>query len=212
MRKTAADVRKPEIVVAAFEAIRKHGMPMPSYDQIASEGGLSRQLIRHYFPDPEALMESVCDHLAAAYRDCMMKGIIAAGQAERLPVFLDFYFDFLAGKGLPKPKDDTVYDAMMALAASSEPIRKNLHGQYTLLWHTIAHEVQISHPTLPQVACREIAFLFVSLMYGHWKMVASLGFSRAYNRVTREAVDRLIQSYLERFEDPDISATDPSAT
>ncbi|WP_102959023.1 TetR/AcrR family transcriptional regulator [Mangrovicella endophytica] len=204
MREPTAEIRKPQIVQAAFEAIRKNGLPMPSYDLIAKEAGISRQLIRHYFPDPEALMEGVCDHLAAAYRDCLMKGIVAAGQAERLPIFLDFYFNFLSGQGIPKPADDVVYDAMVAIAAALPTVRKNLFDQYTLLQHTIAHEVQISYPALPQTACREIGFLFVALMYGHWKMVASLGFSERYNRITREAVDRLIQSYCQRYDDPDI--------
>lgn len=34
-------------------------------------------------------------------------------------------------------------------------------------------------------------------MYGHWKMVASLGVSEAHNRVSRAAMDRLIRSYAE---------------
>ena len=59
---------------------------------------------------------------------------------------------------------------MMALASTHPSIRKNLHDQYNLLQYTIAHEVQVSHPQLNQKACLEIGYLFVSLMYGHWKM------------------------------------------
>lgn len=203
MPKPVADIRKPEILRAAFRAISEGGLPAPSYDAIAQAGGISRQLIRHYFPDPEDLILGLCDMLAAAYRDRMMKGIIAADSRERLTVFLDFYFGLLEGEGLDKPADDTVYDAMLAMAAGSDRVRGNLHDQYSLLRHTIAHEVQISHPTLPQSACREIAYLFVSLMYGHWKMVASLGFSSDHSRVARGAMDRIIASYLERYDDPD---------
>ncbi len=203
MSRSAADVRKPEILRAAFQAINEHGLPTPSYDTIAEAGGISRQLIRHYFPDPEELMLALCDMLAAAYRDRMMQGIVAAASPQRLDLFLDFYFGFLEGQGLAKPADDAVYDAMMALAAGSDRIRRTLHDQYSLLRHTIAHEVQISHPSLPQSACREIAYLFVTLMYGHWKMVASLGFSPDHNRIARQAIDRIIVSYCERYDDPD---------
>lgn len=205
MPKPAADIRKPAILQAAFDAISESGLPMPSYDAIARAGGISRQLIRHYFPDPEELILAVCDRLAAAYRDRLMQGIIAADSRERLATFLDFYFGFLEGRGLDKPADDKVYDAVLALAAGSDRIRANLHEQYSLLRHTVAHEIQISHPSLPQRACREIAYLFVSLMYGHWKMVASLGFSSEHNRIAREAMDRIIVSYLERYDDPDLS-------
>lgn len=206
MVKPIAEIRKPEIVQAAIKVIGKHGLPVVTYDLIARETDMSRQLIRHYFPESEVLMVAVCNALAASYRECLMKGILKADSTERLPMFLDFYFNFLAGEGLAKPADDAVYDAMFCLAAGSEAVRKNLFEQYNLLHHTIAHEIQISHSSLPQSACREIGYLFVALMYGHWKMVATLGFSESYNRVSREAVDRLIDSYLRRYDDPDINA------
>lgn len=203
MPKAIADIRKPEIVEAAFRAIARHGLPMPSYDLIAQEAGISRQLIRHYFPEPQEMMLMLCDRLAASYRALLAKGIVAAQSHERLPLFLDFYFGFLEGKGLPKPADDAVYDAMFALAAGSGEIRANLREQYSLLHHVVAHEVQITHPELPQRACREVGHLFISLMYGHWKMVASLGMPSEHNRTVRQAMDRLIASYLANYDDPD---------
>lgn len=208
MPKPISEVRKPEIVEAAYNAILKNGLPLISYDLIAQEADMSRQLIRHYFPDPVELMVAVCDRLAAAYRDCLMKGILNAQSPTRLKTFLDFYFDFLSDRDLEKPRDDTAYDAMMALASSHPSIRKNLHDQYNLLQYTIAHEVQVSYPQLDQKACLELGYLFVSLMYGHWKMVATLGFSSSNNAVTRAAVDRLIESYVERYDDPDLQPAD----
>ena len=208
MPKPISEVRKPEIVEAAYNAILKNGLPLISYDLIAQEADMSRQLIRHYFPDPVELMVAVCDRLAAAYRDCLMKGILNAQSPTRLKTFLDFYFDFLSDRDLEKPRDDAAYDAMMALASTHPAIRKNLHDQYNLLQYTIAHEVQVSHPQLNQKACLEIGYLFVSLMYGHWKMVATLGFSPSHHAVTRAAVDRLIESYVERWDDPDLEPVD----
>ena len=208
MPKPISEVRKPEIVQAAFSAILKDGLSPISYDLIAREADMSRQLIRHYFPDPAMLMEAVCNHMADAYRDCLMKGILQADKSTRLQTFLDFYFDFLAGKDNAKPRDDQVYDAMFALANSLPNVRQNLHQQYDLLRHTLAHEIQVSYPQLNQKACREIGYLFVCLMYGHWKMVASLGFSEDNNAVTRAAVDRLIDSYLQHYDDPDMKPVD----
>ena len=203
MARKKTETRRPEIVRALHRAIDKQGMSLPSYDLIAREGDMSRQLVRHYYKDAEAIAVDLCDHLAATYRDLLMRGIIQADASRRLTVFLDFYFDQLRGRGLPKPKDDTVYDGLMAFANQSEPVRKNLRDQYSLLQATLAHEIQISHPELPQPACRELGFLVVALMYGHWKMVASLGMSESMNTVSREAIDRLIASYLERYEHPD---------
>ena len=208
MAKKIADYRKPEIVQATIKTMMTLGLPSPSYDDIAQEAGMSRQLIRHYYPDSDVLMVAVCDALAASYRESLARGIIAGNATSRLATFFDFYFNFLTPQGLKKPVDDAAYDAMFALAANSPAVRRTLREQYDLLHHVIAHEVQISHPALHQTACREIGVLFVSLMYGHWKMVATLGFSETYHRVSREALDRLIDSYLARYDDPDEAAND----
>ena len=200
---TKSEKRRPEIVQALYKAIEEGGISLPSYDQVAKHGDATRQLIRHYFANSEDMAIALCDFLADSYRDCLSRGIIMADKSERLKTFLDFYFDFLAEEGLAKPRDDSVYDALFAYARSSDRVRKNLRDQYELLQMTISHEIQISHQTLPAEGCRELGFLLVSLMYGHWKMVATLGFSESYNRVSREAMDRLIESYLERYEVPE---------
>ncbi len=203
MAKKIAEIRRPEIVQALYKAIEKDGISLPGYDQIAREGEMSRQLIRHYFASSDDMAVALCDALADAYRDCLMRGIIAADDSRRLSVFLDFYFNFLSDKGLPKPADDVVYDALFALASSSARVRENLHDQYTLLQMTLAHEIQISFPNLHQAGCRELGYLIVIIMYGHWKMVASLGFSTDYNRVSRDALDRLIASYTANYVAPE---------
>ena len=203
MAKKIADIRRPEIVQALYRAIETHGITLPGYDQIAREGDMTRQLVRHYFANMDDMAVALCDALAASYRDCLMKGIIAADDSRRLSIFLDFYFDFLSEKGLPKPADDTVYDAMFALAGTNDRVRENLHDQYTLLQMTLAHEIQISFPDLHQAGCKELGYLIVIVMYGHWKMVATLGFSTDYNRVSRQAIDRLVDSYTARYIAPE---------
>ena len=196
MARKIADIRRGEIVDALHKAIEKEGISLPGYDQIAREGEMTRQLIRHYFSSSDDMAVALCDALAATYKDCLMRGIIAADESRRLSVFLDFYFGFLSDKGLPKPADDTVYDALFALASTNSDVKRNLHDQYTLLQMTLAHEIQISYPQLDQSDCRELGYLIVIVMYGHWKMVASLGFSDEYNRVSRQSLDRLISSYV----------------
>lgn len=176
-------------------ALQKHGLPPISYDLIAAETGLSRQLVRYHFPEADDLMVAVCDRLAAVYRQLLVTHASRLERPVRLDMFLDFYFDLLDGAA--KPRDDRAYDAMMSLSASSRGVRENLRGQYTLLGQVIAHEINTAHPTMPARATQELAYIFVCLMYGHWKMVASLGLSEAHNKVSRAAMDRLIRSYVD---------------
>ncbi|PYE84736.1 TetR/AcrR family transcriptional regulator [Pseudoroseicyclus aestuarii] len=194
MTKPIAEVRRPEIIEGALRAIAKNGLPSLSYDLIAGEAEMSRQLIRHYFPSPEAMMVSVCDRLAARYRELLSQGILETRRAQRLDLFLDFFFGVL--DGLEKPADEPVYDALLSLATGSDKIRTALHDQFQLLQEVVAMELQVSRPQLDQPACTEIAHLFVSLLYGHWTMVGSLGFSSEMNRTAREAITRLIDSYV----------------
>lgn len=208
MPKPISEIRKPEIVEAAFNAIQKNGLSLISYDLIAQEADMSRQLIRYYFPDPVELMVAVSNRIAAAYRDCLTKRILNAQSPSRLETFLDFYFDFLSDRDLEKRFDDSVYNAVFSLASTNSEIKRNLHGHYNLLQYTIANEVHVSHPQLNQKACLELGYLFVSLMYGHWKMVSTLGFPTSHNAITRTAVDRLIQSYVDRYDDPDLEPVD----
>ena len=199
MSKNTGKDRKSEIPNGLYDAIKSYGINLPSYEQIAERAGMTRQLVRHYYSEQDDLALDLCNLLADAYRDSLMKGILNAEGKDRLPVFLDFYFIFLAETGLPKPQDDEVYDAMFALASSNQKVRKNLHDQYALLQMTLAHEVQLTYPDLPQDRCRELGYLIVITMYGHWKMVATLGFSDEYNRVSRDALDHLIKSYTVQY-------------
>ncbi|WP_422824717.1 TetR/AcrR family transcriptional regulator [Thalassococcus sp. BH17M4-6] len=185
--------RKDYIVRAAFAVLMRQGVRALDFKTVAKEAGLSRQLVRYYFADPDALSIALCDHLAGLYREALVSGAAQIDARDRLNFFLDFYFDLLGDA--PKPRDDQAYDALFALAAGDPAVRQNLRTQYGLLGHVISHEMQVHRPELSVPDCQELSYLFVCLMYGHWKMVASLGYSEDHKHITRRAIDRLVQSY-----------------
>ncbi len=185
---------QPKKIAEDFrDHLQEQGPPFPSYSQIAEASHSSRQLIRYYFDDPEDLMCEVCDLLAEAYRMALVKGVETLTGPKRLQFIFDFYFDL--AEGVRKPHDDRSYDAAMAFAAGSERIRTNLRGQYTLLGQVLQLEVKMQYPDLSLEDCAEISYLFVCVMYGHWKMVGSLGISEDHNLIARRAMDRIITSY-----------------
>lgn len=188
--------KKAIIVQAAFDVLMNGGIQALSFETVARSAGLSRQLVRYYFSDSEALMISLCDHLADLYRNALVNGVAQIEDRNRLDFFLDFYFDLLDAHR--KPRDDQAYDAVYAWAAGSEPVRTNLRQQYGMLGQIVAHEIALQQPKLSQEACGELSYLFVCLMYGHWKMVATLGFAEEHKYITRQAMDRLIDSYASR--------------
>jgi len=190
--------RRQQILQGAFDALQARGLPHLSYDAIAEAAGVSRQLVRYHYPDHEALMLDICDMMAEIYRDAL---ISTAGQLDgpaRVDAFLDFYFDLLDGR--QKPRDDRVYDAMFSLSAGSPAIRARLSDQYRLIGQVLGHEFSVQYPALDKQAADELSWLFVCLMYGHWKMVSAVGFDPEHRRVSRAAMDRLIRSYCNEGE------------
>lgn len=193
---------KLKIVQAAFSTLQSEGLPAPSYDRIAEQAQVSRQVVRYHFPDADDLMVALCDHLAALYRDRLIENAKELSGPTRIDMFLDFYFGTIDGK--PKPPDDQVYDALMSRATASPNVRAALRSQYSLLGQVLAHEFQLAFPDLSQQSSNELSFAFVSMMYGHWKMVASLGFSASHNHIAREAMARMIRAFVS--ENSEISA------
>lgn len=200
MAQTDSAARRRQIVEGAFAALQAHGLPHISYDRIAEFAGVTRQLMRYHYPDPDLLMKDVCDLLAARYREALVSTAGKLDGPARLNAFLDYFFDLL--DGTPKPRDDRAYDALMSLSASSATVRGELAGQYRLLGEVLTHEFSLQFPDLTASAAEELSWLFVCLMYGHWKMVASLGYDESHKHVTRAAMDRLIQSYRQQPDTP----------
>lgn len=187
-------VRK-EMAREAARRLSLDGAHLPSFGQLSDGAAASRQLLRYYFDEPEDMLLVVCDQLAEAYRMALVRGVAGLQGQARLDLILDFYFDLV--EDMPKPRDDLAYDAMMAYAGRSPKVRSALREQYTLLGQLLALEIKIVHPHLTLEHCTEISYLFTCLMYGHWKMVASLGLNENHKRITRRAVGRIIELYAQ---------------
>ena len=186
--------RKTLILKATTKILNEKGLQGLSFESVANEAGLSRQLIRYYFSDLDMLVSELCDYLGNVYREMIVAGIVEVAQVERLRFFLDFLFDLAEEYRMPANLE--AYDAMVAYAVGSDQVKERLCAQYKTLGQVIAQELAIAHAELDGPSCEELSFLFVSMMHAHWSFVASLGFSRQHSHVTRRAIDRLIASYI----------------
>lgn len=186
--------KKAQILEAAAVLLSKTGLQSLSFENVAKEAGLSRQLLRYYYSDLDVLMADMCDHLAGVYQRMLVAGIVEVREVERLEFFLDFFFDLADGH--PMPVDLETYDAMVAYSVGSDAVRDRMRSQYQTLGQVITHELAITYPQLKGAACDELSFLFVTMMHAHWSFVASLGYSRQHGRLARRAFERLVQSYL----------------
>ncbi|MEL6359952.1 MAG: TetR/AcrR family transcriptional regulator [Pseudomonadota bacterium] len=186
--------RKKEILQAATKILNEKGLQRLSFESVANEAGLSRQLVRYYFTDLDALVADLSDYLGNVYREILVAGVLKVGEVERLRFFMDFLFDLAVEDRMPANLE--AYDAMVAYSVGSQNVRERMRAQYMTLGQVIAHELAIAHPDLDGPSCEELSFVFVSMMHAHWSFVASLRFSRDHSQVMRDAIDRLIASYI----------------
>lgn len=202
----ASQNKKLQILDAATTLLTNRGLQTLSFDAIAKQAGMSRQLVRYYYTDLDLLVSDLCDHLGKVYQEILIGGIMETKPAQRLDFFLDFFFG--TTQDYPMPDNLEAYDALFAYAAGSKDVKQRLRVKYRTLGQVVQHELAIVHPELSATACDELSFLFVSMMHAHWSYVATLGFSQDYNRVARNAMSRLITSYLET--PPSAPAPEPS--
>lgn len=186
--------KKTLILMAATTLLTRHGVQALSFERLAEEAGLSRQLVRYYFKDLDTLIVALSDHLAARYRDALIAGIVKVNRGERLEFCLDFFFDL--AEGHPMPDSLEAYDALFAWSVGSKALRRKMCDQYKTLGDVIIHELAIAHPEMDRPTCEEISFICVSMIHAHWSFVASLGHSRQHGLLARRAVGRLIASYI----------------
>lgn len=187
--------KKVQILDATTALLTTCGLQALSFENIAKQTGLSRQLVRYYYPTLDALIADLCDHLGKVYQDVLIAGVVKVGQVERLDFFLDFFFG--VSRDYPMPDNLEAYDSLFAFSVGAPDVKQRLHAKYRTLGQVIEHELAIAYPQLNAPARDELSFLFVSMMHAHWSYIATLGFSQAYNKVARKAVDRLIASYCE---------------
>lgn len=189
-----AQDKKSQILVATARVLSTSGVQALSFENVAYEAGLSRQLVRYYYSSIDELIADVCDYLGNIYQQILVAGIVDVKEVERLKFFLDFFFNLADGH--PMPDNLEAYDAMVAYSVGSPQLKERMCERYYTLGRVMVHELAIAHPELKGTACEELSFMFVSMMHAHWSFVASLGYSRQHNKLARKAIDRLIESYL----------------
>lgn len=193
-KRSQSPEKKAQILEAAATVLSQSGLQALSFENVARNAGISRQLLRYYYSDMDALMADMCDHLATVYQRMLVSGIVEIREVERLDFFLDFFFGLTEGH--PMPPHLEAYDSMVAYSVGSDVVRDRMRTQYQTLGQVIVHELAITHPQLSPAACEELSYLFVSMMHAHWSFVSTLGYTADHGRLARRAIDQLIQSYL----------------
>lgn len=66
-RKSIDEIRRLELVEAAFKVMKQEGVGAASLARVAAEAGLSKGMVLHYFKSRDALIEATLRHINALY-------------------------------------------------------------------------------------------------------------------------------------------------
>jgi TetR/AcrR family transcriptional repressor of bet genes len=66
-RRSIDEIRRLELVEAAFEVMKREGVGAASLARVAAEAGLSKGMVLHYFKTRDALIEATLRHINALY-------------------------------------------------------------------------------------------------------------------------------------------------
>jgi AcrR family transcriptional regulator len=192
MDQATPDFRREEILSATYTALKKFGLASISYDLIAKQAQIPRQLVRHYYPDSEALMVDVVASFTEQYQSLVMHNVVSENATQRLSTLMDFFLGSATEQNSPTASSS---DCLFALAVSSQRVRDAMHTTHQVLADTFATELLFSYPLLDLKTRTDIGFLFVALQTGHWRLLSSLGFSQHYASTARLAMEEIIASY-----------------
>jgi TetR/AcrR family transcriptional repressor of bet genes len=77
-RKRIDEIRRAELVEAAFAVMKQGGVGAASLARVAAEAGLSKGMVLHYFENREALIEATLRHVNALYGHAVAERLAAA--------------------------------------------------------------------------------------------------------------------------------------
>ena len=121
--------------------IVREGLSVPSYDAIAHEGGMSRQLVRHYYRAPEEMASDLAAHLTRELHAEVEKAMTAAGERPRVDALLDALFAWdEAGFGGPDERN-ALECALHTLARRSPMVRDGFAAHLAAVRRMILNEV-----------------------------------------------------------------------
>lgn len=191
-RPSIADDRRPQIVEAFLECIRRYGLTGATVERIAQKLGISRTLVFHYFGDTESLMQTaakqIFDQTLARLATCVR----ALPTPQRGRAILDFFF---AGPHFDELRDVIVMAEITSLAGRDKRVHTMLGDMWERSIEIIVNELQAAFPKTDPSRCRAIGYALVCLGEENWWM-NFIGPGTQYRDAARGAAEILLASLV----------------
>ena len=164
-RKSKAEERKPEILRAAYEVVKREGLENTTLARIAEHMGVATSLLTHYFKSKEEIICQLADYMVAKYDETLFLDFDRyADPGDRLDAMLKARFWEYSRDEI----DDRVWFDVYNLSLRNEKIRAFFVDQYTSDQNLVADELSgiLEKSERPDLPSKELAAAMIMIGEG----------------------------------------------
>lgn len=191
-RPSLAATRREQILDALERCLARRGLEGTSLEAIATEAGVARPLIRHYFGNRDALLAAAVERAVAAYGAELEEAVCALPREGRFAAFLDHLF---LGRFVGNADRERLFRALFA-GIDDAGSQRLLHDTYRRFEDACFAALRPEAPGAPAAAVRGAAYALACLAEQNATFLA-IGFPRARARAARRAAETIVRSLRE---------------
>jgi AcrR family transcriptional regulator len=192
-RPSIAKDRRPQIVEAFAECVRRYGLHGATVERVAELLGISRSLVFHYFGDTHALVQAVTQHVFSKTGNRLLP-LLEAPELRRAEAILDFLFQ---GPHYAELQDVVVMAEITSLAGRDKRVRAMLARAWEEGIEAMAAALQSAFPKADAEACRSVGYALICLAEQNWWQTF-IGPAARCPRAARDAAELLVRSLANR--------------
>lgn len=193
-RKSLAAERTAEILDAFERCIDKYGLEGTSLDQIATEAGVQRSLIRHYIGNREAVVAALIERIMAGYKQQTEALLTFIEGSKRKQAWLKYLFEPLDEV---EARHERIVGELLLTAKARYPQEKAaLARTYKELIARLGKVLAQIYPNAGDTLCQETAYAILELSDAASDAYA-MGLGKGYPRMARNVAKRLLQTLAE---------------
>lgn len=182
--------RTQEILSAFKRCILRDGLQGSTLERVAEEAGLSRQLVRHFVGNRDAMIVALAQSMADDFERLFEEIQAAVGRRKRVATLLDMFF----AAPDPRDRDDSlVFDAMIAEARRLPEVEAIVGTWFASFNALVADVLAQEYPDAKPAARKEVALGVVSLLFVV-DSFQTLSDARGHRRRAKAAAKRLVAS------------------
>lgn len=186
-RKSLVDVRREEILHGFARCIVKYGLDV-SLEQIATETGVKRSIIRHYIGNRDDLVEALIERITQVYLEDVRVKFEQIGETHSETALLDYLFDTEANYA---DWDRVIIDVLVTARERYPSAKQSLQNMFRESVRLLAKTLRVFYPSATPKQCDNTAYTLFCLVTTHEAM-RWVDFDKFHGTAIRESALTLL--------------------